>query len=409
MKQNTNLDVSVCQTSFRYPKKFPYNPSKKYPEYIGKVDSNNKNSVYEAVRNSFISLSFDKSHFGSKEWNPLGHLVKPGDHVFIKPNLVTHQYGRQNSNRHGDIYSVITHPSVVRAVSDYVAIALKGKGEVIIGDNPHIDTNFIKLNKVTKLGRLCLTLSDLWSIPFLFRDLRELWCDDLKNYGIKSKMKRLSGDPQGSTTVNLKKRSFFYGINSILFRGIFQDRLEIIKHHHGNIQEYNVSNSIYNCDVYISIPKLKSHHKVGATLNVKGLVGTCGNKNYLVHWRIGFPIFGGDEYKPHSSLHELILVLLHHIVTVITPENYHNSSWFKRLKIKKYSGSWSGNDTCWRMAADLYLVLMTKKRKILSVIDGIIGGEGDGPFTPNSKKNWSHHIWNKPHSSGCCSSKINEL
>jgi uncharacterized protein (DUF362 family) len=386
MKLNTDLNVSINHVGSQYPKSFPYNPSAKYPEYIGKIENSDKNNIYEGVRNSFIQLGYDKANFGSKEWNPLGHIIKPGDRVFIKPNLVTHKYGRQNSSKHGNIYSVITHPSVVRAVSDYVAIALKGKGEVTIGDNPHIDTNFIKLNKVTRLGNLCSVLSDLWHISFSFKDLREMWCDDLKNYGIKSKMKLLPGDPQGSTTINLKKRSFFYGINSTLFRGVFQDRIETIKHHHKDIQEYNISNSIYNCDVYISIPKLKAHHKVGATLNIKGLVGTCGNKNYLVHWRIGFPIFGGDEYKPHNSLRELVLISLRHFITSIIPERHHYSSWFKKLNIKKYSGSWSGNDTCWRMAADLYLALMTKKRKTFSVIDGVIGGEGNGPFTPNLKK-----------------------
>ena len=31
---------------------------------------------------------------------------------------------------------------------------------------------------------------------------------------------------------------------------------------------------------------MKTHQKVGCTLNLKGLVGTIGDKNQLVHYRI---------------------------------------------------------------------------------------------------------------------------
>ena len=57
---------------------------------------------------------------------------------------------------------------------------------------------------------------------------------------------------------------------------------------------------------------------------------------------------------------------------------------------------WSGNDTIWRTVLDLNIiiryvnkegVLETKKqRKFFSIIDGIIGGEGDGPLNPTKKK-----------------------
>jgi hypothetical protein len=53
-------------------------------------------------------------------------------------------------------------------------------------------------------------------------------------------------------------------------------------------------------------------------------------------------------------------------------------------------GSWSGNDTIWRSTLDLHhLVLHTDRhgrlhdqpqRRELALIDGIIGGEGEGPL-----------------------------
>jgi hypothetical protein len=54
-------------------------------------------------------------------------------------------------------------------------------------------------------------------------------------------------------------------------------------------------------------------------------------------------------------------------------------------------GSWYGNDTAWRMALDLAQLVFyadatpslydVVRRKHLSIIDGIIGGEGEGPLS----------------------------
>ena len=79
----------------------------------------------------------DSARLGSPEWNPLGELISPRQTVFIKPNLVDHKHRFD-----GDVWSVITHPSVLRAVIDYVLIALEGEGRLIIGDNPHVDTHW---------------------------------------------------------------------------------------------------------------------------------------------------------------------------------------------------------------------------------------------------------------------------
>jgi hypothetical protein len=161
--------------------------------------------------------------------------------------------------------------------------------------------------------------------------------------------------------------------------------------------------------VYISVPKLKTHHKVGTTLNIKGLVGINSNKNYLVHWRIGFPGMGGDEFPHAPRLADWALLMSRHLLLDFLPE-----SWFLWLKSKLVRtrasllfhatkcasfdmprGSWDGNDTCWRMAADLYnvfvqdLAAFQKKRghamKFFSVVDGIVGGQENGPFYPLRK------------------------
>ncbi|NVN97990.1 MAG: DUF362 domain-containing protein [Geobacteraceae bacterium] len=390
----TDYSIALSTAASGYPENFPFDPDEAFPEYSGSIAKDSRNDVYRAVRKNFELLGYDRENIGTASWNPLGHLVKPGDRVFIKPNLCSHEYGRKKEKLTGDLFSIITHPSVVRAVADYVVIALKGKGQIVIGDNPTIDTNFAVQMAATGYDRFAAFYRQTHGIDCTVNDLREVWCDNIKFYGNKSLMKKLPGDPLGDTVVNLGEKSFFYNLNALLFRGVFTNRWETIRHHHGKTQEYAVANSIYTADVYISIPKLKTHHKVGATLNVKGLVGMCTKKNYLIHWRIGFPSWGGDEYPEPENKRDHLLLALKHIASDLTPE-FLRASIAKRLKggaidrmftVGHYCGSWEGNDTCWRMAADLYLALMSRERKCLSVVDGVIGGDGNGPFCTGRKE-----------------------
>lgn len=57
--------------------------------------------------------------------------------------------------------------------------------------------------------------------------------------------------------------------------------------------------------------------------------------------------------------------------------------------------NWQGNDTCWRMVLDLNRALLYgncdgtwrepgKPKKYLAIVDGIVGGEGNGPLCPDT-------------------------
>lgn len=48
----------------------------------------------------------------------MGAIIRPGMNVLLKPNWVLHR------NETSTLESLVTHPSVIRAVPDYVAIAL---------------------------------------------------------------------------------------------------------------------------------------------------------------------------------------------------------------------------------------------------------------------------------------------
>lgn len=401
----TSSRVSVTRARGAYPDSPPFNPDTAYPEYPGEVGRPDSNAAYEAVRNALIELDLDRENVGTPAWNPLGGIIRPGDRVVVKPNLVTHEY-RRSCGIDGNVFSVISHPSVVRAVADYAALALKGRGALAIADNPSIDADFDALLDATQLKTVEGVYPAHYGIECAVRDLRPQRTVDLKYYGYKSKTVTQEGDPHGSTVLDLGRKSFFKGINPLLFRGVFTNRWETIRHHFGSRHRYSVSNTILDADVYISVPKLKTHHKVGATLNIKGLVGINSNKNHLVHWRIGFPKTGGDEFPSPPNVLDYLVIGLRHALLDVLPEravlwlrdSLKDTSMailledIRGISFRAYRGAWSGNDTCWRMAADLYNLLVldlpghrapdSRPLRTFSVVDGIIAGEGNGPFCP---------------------------
>lgn len=316
---------------------------------IATADSYHPTQVNAAIDSLMVSLGLDPS-------NPFKDLIQPGMRVFIKPNWVASRW-RASCPHHDNLYCVITHPAVIEAVADRVAKALHGEGEIIIADNPSIDADFEELMQFTGIRKL----QDKYTVPCKIYDLRPLVCKDLKDYGQRDKMAHQPGDPLGEVQVNLGKDSLLYDVDSTLFRGVFNEREETVASHTKDTQLYTFSRSLYDADVYISIPKLKTHQKVGATLNLKGLVGSITQKNQLVHWRIGTPETGGDEYPDMKSYR----AAQHAKVT--------------------HRGAHPCNDTIWRMVADLYQSLLTKDRRYFTIIDGIMAGEGHGPFCPTSK------------------------
>ena len=408
MAANRAPSVSVAWSDGGYPATPGFDPDTAYPEYPGEVGPKGTNPVYDAVRRALRDLGLDRDHFDTAAWNPLGDVVRPGDRVVVKPNLVTHEF-RASCGFAGDLFSVITHPSVVRAIADYAAIALRGQGSLVIADNPSIDADFDALLEASRLKALEEVYPQLFGIDCAVLDLRPRRTADLAYYGYRSKTTPLAGDPLGDTILDLGRHSFFQGLNPLLFRGVFNNRWETIRHHLGSRHRYSVSNTMLDADVFISVPKLKTHHKVGATLNIKGLVGINSNKNHLVHWRIGFPRTGGDEYPEPPRSIDYLVVSCRHLLLDLLPEGLtlrlrgalKNTPLSVLLNdiggvsFRAYRGAWSGNDTCWRMAADLYNVYIRdlarhrtppgRPLRVFSVIDGITAGEGNGPFCPSSR------------------------
>jgi len=398
---NSNL-VSVLKTRAYYPSEKPYNPSKIYPEYpFQEKMISGENLVYEGVRNLLKLLALDTSNFNNNNWNPLKALIKPGNRVLIKPNMVKESH----LTKPNDWEYVITHGSVMRAICDYIFIALKGEGEIIIADAPETDVNFdliCERNGVTEILNFYTNKKSNISIKIL--DLRkEQW--EKKNGVIVHKWP-LEGDPEGYTRVFLNENSEFMGhnCNQDYFGATF-DQKETRRHHKGIVHEYLISSTVLNSDVIINIPKLKTHKKAGITCCLKNLVGINGDKNWLPHHTEGTPGKGGDQF-PTDSTKSVLEYTLFGKLKELTNYCSFLSRWLSVAKKvgKVYfgeteevirSGNWYGNDTVWRMILDLNKILYfydkegnqrAYKRNTLCLVDGVLAGEGMGPLHPDCKK-----------------------
>ena len=239
--------------------------------------------------------------FNTKSWNPFKELIKPGDMVVLKPNMVMHK----NGNKEFSTDCLITHGSIIRAIVDYVYIALGGKGKIIIGDSPLQKCDFSKViiengtksivNFYKKNG-INVELID-------FRKERAITDSSGRIRGIE----KLNGDPRGYTIVDLGKDSMLYDIidDYEKFRVTNYNPNLMKEHHNPEKNEYLIPNTILEADVIINLPKPKTHRKAGITGAMKNLVGINGNKDWLPHHRRGSKFDGGDEYLNHNLFKEI--------------------------------------------------------------------------------------------------------
>src|SRR6185436_925253 len=112
--------VVVSRPGVRYLLEAPFDPP---------------NPVYEMVEAALRGLGFDAARAGTPEWNPLGALVAPGDHVLIKPNFVTSKNFEEHL-RGERLACSSTHGSVLRPILDYALRAAGPRGRVTVVDTP---------------------------------------------------------------------------------------------------------------------------------------------------------------------------------------------------------------------------------------------------------------------------------
>jgi hypothetical protein len=307
---------------------------------------------------------------------------------------------------------------MIRAVADYCRIALGNTGSIVVADAPVEDCDFQHLLQETGLDKVVAVFRAAGGVNLEVRDLRRFE-SPLGERGYSFKRTTLPGDPLGDVIFDLGERSALIG-KSGPFYGSDPGTKETAENHHDNIQRYCVSKTILACDTLISLPKLKVHKKVGVTLNFKGLVGINTNKNYLVHYTLGTPKTGGDETTDSPTLSDSTLIRARRLISKIffnrrypVMEKVHDVLFHSTLYIAARSllrkmglrqsdksfatdgGNWPGNDSCWRMVADLSRIAFygdsqgnlcdKPQRRHFSLVDGIIGGDQNGPLKPRAR------------------------
>lgn len=400
--------VAAARTAHAgYPRAAPYHPDAAFPEYAFR-DSSGKallgtepNEIYSAVRESLHLAGLDAANYGTPAWNPLAAYIRPGQFVLLKPNLVKEVHPRDPE---GWLY-VITHASVIRAVADYVWKALDGRGRVMAADAPQTDSKFTAMVRLMDLDKLV----EFYHAQGLNLELVDLRKEEWENVEeVIVERRKLAGDPNGYVAFDLAERSEFHRHRGEgRYYGADYDDGELNKHHTGGKHEYLISGSAIHCDVYINLPKLKTHKKAGITVNLKNLVGVNGDKNWLPHHTVGTPADGGDQFPDRTwktwlehtgaqTLRKTALALPGVGTWLLKRARKAGKRAFGDGNRTVRSGNWHGNDTTWRMCLDLNKIVLygrpdgtfrpaelSAAKPYLCFVDGVLGGQGNGPMDPD--------------------------
>lgn len=399
MKGHCEREITVIRRDALYPVKGEFGPSELYPEYPFAVDtlSAHKNDIYQMVRDGLIKMGLDSEHVGQPEWNPLGEIIAHGDYVLLKPNMVLHE----NRKKDNGTDCLITHPSVVRAVLDYVVIALGDTGRIVIGDAPLQSCDFEKL--VHEQGYCSLV--DFYKEQGVTIELTDFRL-------LKAQVK------QGLTNVVERKNSSnctvvdLGGLSEHKCKEYKRLRVtgydpDVMQLHHNEIQhEYMIANQVLSANVIINLPKPKTHRKAGMTGALKNLIGINGNKDWLPHHKMGPATMGGDEYDKPNVFKRLEAEMADRINRRRISGVFRSQCQRFILRVfmqlgnwtaasQYHEGSWYGNDTIWRTIIDLNRILLyadmegrmrdIQQRKIIIIGDMIVSGEGEGPLMPSPK------------------------
>jgi uncharacterized protein (DUF362 family) len=352
------------------------------------------------VRKLFVMHHLDHGNLGSKRWSPLSELVSKGNTVILLPNIVS---GESPLGELG-LTCTVTHPSVLRPIVDYVMLALRGRGKVIICGTPMGSIDFDGMCKKTGLTTLVeFYASKVNSISVDLLDLRKIV---LVRKGLLKRELAQKGDPSGYTAIDLGRLSSHSEISRHYKKYyIASYSLRNMRRNHTAVRHrYLFSNTMLDADVVIHVPKLKTHMKAGISVCLKSHVGASGVVNSLPHHRSGTPQSGGDEYpraEPRLLLRRMVGLLLANGIGALydkwfAPERAAQKRGREDRKLVVLGGNWCGNDTLWRTILDLNLIMKYAARtgleahvdwrKHLFIVDGIIGMEGNGPILGHPKQ-----------------------
>jgi uncharacterized protein (DUF362 family) len=393
------LGSSVFGQEIVYPdSSISFSPDERYPEYAFDDVAERPNRVYEAMRRVLAQSGLDSEHYGTSAWNPLGSFLSPGQRVFILCNFVCHRRFQETERA---FFAKCIHGSALRALCDYVWLAVGPSGSIQFGNAPLQACHWDRVISETGASKV-VDFYQKEGLPISAKDLR-LWVahSDLMGRVVATE-ERGSDD---AVEIDLGDASYLdeiavgeHGPARFRISDYKPERIEGF--HAARRHRYVIHRDVLEADAVVSLSKLKTHEKVGITCGLKGLVGMVGHKDCLAHHRFGGPDRGGDEYPPSQRILHPVSRFQDFVQARDTGAPFQGALQvvdrtarriIRRLG-GRMAGAWYGNDTCWRMALDLARIAhyadadgvmqSTPQRRHLSFIDGVVAGENDGPLAP---------------------------
>jgi hypothetical protein len=242
-------------------------------------------------------------------------------------------------------------------------------------------------------------LASAHAIPVEFVDLRRT----ILNRGrVVDHVRTDLRDPERYLLFDLGADSLLEEVSSAenRFRVGDYDPDELARTHHNGRHQYLLCREAFEADVVLSLPKLKTHCKVGMTGALKNLVGLNGSKDFLPHHRAGGSMRGGDCY-PGASYAKELAERFEDAANRRIGQRGHTvwrhlgraAKLVARGSRGRMAAAWYGNDTCWRMALDLNRIAIYGRRdgsldehpqrRFYSLTDAIVCGQREGPLRPD--------------------------
>ena len=363
------------------------------PELPGGVTSNVAQS---AVRGLLRDWGLDQKRFGSPEWNPFGDLVAKQANVVLKPNWVMH-FNQSGSS----LECLVTHPSVIEAVAQYVAINQPAR--ITIGDAPVQGCDFPSLVESCGLNEIAARINQEFGVRCEIVDFRRTVLEGTAIGDHRSENRRHESN---YVLFDLGDQSLLetFDWDPGQFRVTMYNPDYLNRTHARGRHQYLIAREVIEADLLVNLPKLKTHMKAGITGALKNLVGINGNKEYLPHHRKGGSKNGGDCYQGDSWL-KLTAESMYDVANrrdegVVQTAVARSAQVLLRTAAvfsgdPNLEGAWYGNDTVWRMCLDLQRIARhgrldgslsaVPERTVVSITDAIIAGEGEGPLANTPK------------------------
>jgi hypothetical protein len=312
-----------------------------------------------------------------------------GRRILLKPNWVKHSTGINDDIclRTNDNFLLATLELIMRC----------SPSDITVGDAPIQGgrwNDIVNDNLTQKINEL----SEKHAVPVHIKDFRRTFF-----YTGKNKLKTDLRPQSDYLIFDVQEKSFLEQITdkeANKFRVTDYDPAKLNDTHKSGTHKYCITKELIENDIIISMPKIKTHQKAGLTGALKNIVGLNGDKDFLPHHTIGGTRFGGDCYPGGNHLRYWAEIAMDKANSHRGRKEYF--LWVKlasllwRLSLPKdvhnMEAGWYGNDTTWRMVMDLNRIAYygnsdgtfsdKPNRKIFSLCDGIIGGQGDGPLWP---------------------------